>query len=148
MSLTRRDLLRSLGTVAMAGAATRVSAWPGNDLTWTPQAAARPSFVPDVEFEITAAPGEARILPGAPTKVWSFRGRVLKGPASSLQPIPNSYLGPTLRVRRGQKVRVRFLNRLPDASIIHWHGLDVPQEADGHPRLAVPGGAEYIYEFE
>ncbi len=148
MPLTRRDLLRSLGAATVAGAATRLPAWPLDDVVWASQAAARAAFVPDIELELTAAPAEARILPGARTKVWSFTGRVLKGPANALQAIPDSYLGPTVRVRRGQKVRIRFLNRLPDPSIIHWHGLDVPQDADGHPRLAVAGGAEYVYEFD
>jgi blue copper oxidase len=73
---------------------------------------------------------------------------VLHGPPHAVVPIPGSYLGPTLRFERGQKVRVRFRNRLQDPSIVHWHGLDVPETADGHPRLAVPGGAEYVYEFE
>jgi FtsP/CotA-like multicopper oxidase with cupredoxin domain len=80
--------------------------------------------------------------------VWRFTGQVLKGPPESLQVIPNSYLGPTIRVKRGQQVRLRFSNRLPDPSIVHWHGLDVPAAADGHPRLAVPPGADYVYEFE
>jgi len=105
-------------------------------------------FVPDVEFTLTAAPGEVSILTGAPTRVWRFTGRVTKGPAGTLQTIPDSYLGPIIQVRRGQKVRVRFLNQLAEPSIVHWHGLDVPEVADGHPRLAVAGGREYVYEFE
>lgn len=139
--MSRRDLL-ALGAVTLAGASARVAGWPAA------QTAPRASFVPDVELSLTAAPGEVQILSGRPTEVWRFTGSVVKGPASSLQVIPGSYLGPTLRLRRGQKVRIRFLNRLPDPSIVHWHGLDVPAEADGHPRLAVAGGAEYIYEFE
>jgi len=139
--LTRRDLL-ALGITTLAGATVRAHAWPA------PQAAPRASFVPDVELVLSAAPGEARILPGRSTEVWRFAGSVVKGPASSLELIPGSYLGPTLRLRRGQKVRIRFENRLPDPSIVHWHGLDVPEAADGHPRLAVAGGAEYVYEFE
>ncbi|MBP6773997.1 MAG: multicopper oxidase domain-containing protein [Gemmatimonadaceae bacterium] len=106
------------------------------------------SFEPDVEIELVAQPGEARIRTGAPTRVWQFTGRVLKGAATSVQPVPGSYLGPTLRLRRGQKVRIRFRNALPEASIVHWHGLDVPEVADGHPHLAIAPNAEYVYEFE
>jgi FtsP/CotA-like multicopper oxidase with cupredoxin domain len=62
--------------------------------------------------------------------------------------IPGSYLGPTIRLRKGQRVRIRFRNGLPEDSIVHWHGLDVPESADGHPRLAIRPGAEYVYEFE
>ena len=131
--ITRREMV-SLSAMAMAAMAARVHG--------------EAQFTPDIEIELTARPSQAQILPGRATDVWQFTGRVLKGPASSVEPIKSSYLGPTLRLRRGQKVRIRFLNRLPDASIVHWHGLDVPENADGHPRLAVDGGKDYLYEFE
>ena len=102
---------------------------------------------PDVELVLTARPGTVALLPGAPTRVWQFEGRVLRGPATALQPLPGSYLGPTIRVRRGQRVRIRFHNALPEPSIVHWHGLDVPEQADGHPRFAVPSGGDYAYDF-
>lgn len=102
---------------------------------------------PDVELELTAAPAEVQVLPGSPTRVWRFSGRVLRGPAETLQTIPGSYLGPVIRLRRGQHVRIRFRNQLSEPSIVHWHGLDVPAVADGHPRLAVDAGREYIYDF-
>ncbi len=103
---------------------------------------------PDVELELTAAPGEVNLLPGAATRVWRFTGRVLRGPANSLETNEGSYLGPVIRLRRGQRVRIRFRNRLNEPSIVHWHGLDVPDVADGHPRLAVEGGRDYVYDFE
>lgn len=109
---------------------------------------AKSDFQPDVEIILTAAPDEMILLPGRSTPVWRFTGQLLKGPADTLQTIPGSYLGPVIRLRRGQKVRVRFANQLPEDSIVHWHGLDVPENADGHPRLAVGRGKEYIYEFE
>ena len=142
-SLTRREML-ALGLTSLVGWTVRPNALP-----W-PATGAEPvlSFAPDVELAFTAAPSEASILPGRPTDVWRFAGSVLRGPSSLLEPIPGSYLGPTLRLRRGQKVRIRFSNRIPDPSIMHWHGLDVPTAADGHPRLAVPPGSEYVYEFE
>jgi blue copper oxidase len=133
MTYSRREVL-SLAAMAAAASITRLDGWQ--------------SFTPDVEIELTAKPSQSQILPGKPTDVWQFTGRVIKGPAASLEPVKSSYLGPTLRLRRGQKVRIRFVNRLPDPSIVHWHGLDVPEKADGHPRLAVDGGKDYIYEFE
>ena len=44
------------------------------------------------------------------------------------------------RLRRGQQVRVRFTNRLDEPTTVHWHGLDVPEQADGHPRFAIGPG--------
>lgn len=136
--MQRRDLLKLLALSPAAVAA--------RELGLSPLLAQ--SATPDVELELTAAPTTAAILPGAPTNVWAYSGRVLKGPASTLQPIPGSYLGPVIRVKRGQRVRVHFRNRLPESSIIHWHGLDVPEVADGHPRLAVDAGRDYTYDFE
>lgn len=103
---------------------------------------------PDVELTLTAAPAEVQLLPGDRTRVWRYTARVVRGPASTVVPLDDSYLGPVLRFRRGQRVRVRFLNHLAEPSIVHWHGLDVPEAADGHPRLAVNGGGEYVYDFE
>jgi FtsP/CotA-like multicopper oxidase with cupredoxin domain len=132
----------------LAGAATRSPAWPVLGALAGPQQTASTSFVPDVDLALTAAPGEVPMLPGEATRVWRFTGSVLKGPAGALQTLPNSYLGPTIRVRRGQRVRIRFSNRLPEPSIVHWHGLDVPSAMDGHPHTVIDPGTEFVYEFE
>ena len=148
MRLTRRELLAA-GATSLAGAAALRFGLPSALDPW-PAPRPRPdaSFVPDVEIALAAEPDDVPILQGRPTSVWRFSARVITGPRSAVEDAPGSYLGPTIRLRRGQKVRIRFSNRLPESSIVHWHGLDVPQDADGHPRLAVPGGAEYVYEFE
>lgn len=144
----RRELLRLLSLSTLAGAAGCVeqpaSAGPATSLR---QATPGAGFVPDVEFTLTAAPGEVPLLPGAPTPVWRFMGRLLTGPGDTLETLPGSYLGPVIRLRRGQQVRVRFANQLGEDSIVHWHGLDVPDSADGHPRLAIGHGQEYVYDF-
>ena len=114
----------------------------------SPSAAASQGPNPDIELVLTAARGEARLLPGAPTRVSRFTAEVVRGPASTLQQVNESYIGPVIRLRRRQRVRVRFRNRLDEPSIVHWHGLDVPALADGHPRLAVDAGGEYVYDFE
>ncbi len=147
MTLSRRDLI-ALGLTGLVGPATRASAlapfhWP------SPGDASKPTgeFEPDVEIVLTAAPGEVQLRPGRATTVWRFTGRVTKGPATALTAQAESYLGPTLRFTRGQKIRIRFHNELAEPSIVHWHGLDVPEAADGHPHKAIAAGSEYLYEF-
>ena len=103
----RRDVLRLLSLSALAGAGEGQST------------SSSAGFVPDVELVLTAAPGEVLLLPGGPTRVWRFTGRLLKGPAETLQTLPGSYLGPVIRLRRGQKVRIRFANHLEEVSIVH-----------------------------
>ena len=147
--MKRRDVMRWMGIGTLASAAGRLPFGSGAPvLAQSRPSAARPSFVPDVELALRAGPGEARILPGAATQVWRFTGELLKGPPETLHVVPDSYLGPTLRLRKGQKVRIRFSNALPESTIVHWHGLDMPEAMDGHPRLVIGPGKEFIYEFE
>lgn len=102
---------------------------------------------PDLEFAIRVSPTEVQILDGARTNVWKYEGEVIKGPQDALQAIPGSYLGPIIHARKGQVVRVTFTNQIPEPTIIHWHGLHVPESADGHPRLVIDTGETYSYEF-
>ena len=105
------------------------------------------SFDADIDISITAKPSEVQLFEGQKTAVYTYHAELIKGASSSLQEIPNSYLGPIIRVKPQQKIRVRFNNELSDESIIHWHGLHVPHEMDGHPMHVVNTGEQYIYEF-
>jgi len=51
-----------------------------------------------------------------------------------------SYLGPTLRVHRGDDVMVAVSNSLPADTTVHWHGLLVPGELDGSPHQMIEPG--------
>lgn len=105
------------------------------------------SFKPDIDIELTATPAKMQLLPGEKTNVYQYESRLLKGDKGSLEKLPDTYLGPIIHVKPGQKIRVRFKNQLPDESVIHWHGLHISPEMDGHPMYAIDKGEEYIYEF-
>ena len=77
--------------------------------------------------------------PGRP-RFSASRGKPWQDTATALSQDDAGYLGPTFRVRPGQRVRVAFENDLQESSIVHWHGLDVSEENDGHPRFAVEAG--------
>jgi FtsP/CotA-like multicopper oxidase with cupredoxin domain len=101
----------------------------------------------DVHIELRAMQDRVAIRPGDETAVWRYEGRLLRGEPSSLQTSAGGYLGPIIRVRRGQRVRIDLLNDLPESTIIHWHGLHVPDDMDGHPRHAIAPRERYVYEF-
>ena len=109
---------------------------------------ASPDFEPDVELEITATATLAPMMPGKQTSVWKYEGKLLKGPDGTAVPLPGTHLGSIFFLEKGQKVRIYFKNDLPEANIIHWHGLHVPQVMDGHPMYDVPAGSGYVYEFK
>lgn len=106
------------------------------------------NFEPDVDIELTASPSELQLFPGNKTNIYSYQSKLLKGEQHSLKALEGSYLGPIVRVKKGQKIRIRFKNQLPRESVIHWHGLHIPPEMDGHPMYAIENGEQYIYEFE
>ncbi len=57
-------------------------------------------------------------------------------------------MGPIIRVAKGQKVRISFKNNLPKESIVHWHGMHVPEQFDGHSKDVIQSGETYVYEYE
>lgn len=62
----------------------------------------------------------------------------------------NSVPGPILRVRQGERLKVRFFNDLPQASTVHWHGIRIDNAMDGVAGLtqdAVPAGTSFDYDF-
>ncbi|HEX5325157.1 MAG TPA: multicopper oxidase family protein [Acetobacteraceae bacterium] len=140
--VTRRDFLRYAGA---GSAAALLAGWPA---TRAIARAAADRFDPDLALQLVAAPRSVSLRHGPPTRVWSFEARMLKGEPAAAVTLPgNTYLGPILRLRRGQKLQVDFLNRIDEPSIIHWHGLIDPADMDGHPRYAVPPGGHYRYRF-
>jgi blue copper oxidase len=150
--LSRRDFLRlvgwgTLGVTASGGVGSFLAGCDTNNSAGQPstQTIARD---PNLDIRITTEPGEIQILPGRTTNIWNYQGEVISGDAKALQPIPKSYLGPVIRVTQGQRVRVRLGNRVDQPTIVHWHGLLVPPDMDGHPRDVIQPGSEYVYEFE
>jgi FtsP/CotA-like multicopper oxidase with cupredoxin domain len=81
---------------------------------------------------LRAAARRVEIAPGVPVEAWTPG----EGP-----------VGPTIRVRTGDTARITLENALSEPTILHWHGLRVPEMADGHPRLVIATGATYQYEF-
>lgn len=136
--------------------ATGLGAGLGGVALWNPfkgersvaaRVTAGSNFQPDVEIALSAKPGEIQIFSGQATHIQHYTARVLKGGSDVLQTIENSYLGPIFRLNTGQKVRVRFTNEIDQETIVHWHGLHVPEQADGHPRYVIDKGETYVYEF-
>lgn len=103
-----------------------------NRLTVPPLAPSRSTADGTREFDLTMRAGTREFRPGQTTATWGFDG---------------DYLGPTLRSRRGERVRVHVRNTLPEASTVHWHGMHLPAAMDGGPHQMVAAGAEWSPEW-
>ncbi|HSK29306.1 MAG TPA: multicopper oxidase domain-containing protein, partial [Candidatus Limnocylindria bacterium] len=146
----RRRFLKQAGT-ALGGLLLGGRALAASSTHAMSPAEATPDFEPEVEIELAAVVDEVSVLAGAPTAVWRFTGKVLRGNADALSFLQSADDGPSfvpvIRTRRGQKVRIFFTNRLPERSIVHWHGLHIVQRMDGHPMYAIDTDKRYVYEF-
>src|SRR5690606_38095438 len=86
-----------------------------------------PTIEPDgtKNFTLTMQDGKTELLPG---KIADTRG------------INGSYLGPTIRVSRGDKVSFNVVNQLNEDSTLHWHGMLLPAVMDGGPHQMIKAG--------
>ncbi len=82
---------------------------------------------------MTAEETTANVWPDITTRLWTLGG---------------SWPAPTIRVRRGETFSARLVNRLQDPTIVHWHGLIVPHDMDGHPSNAIDPMGAYDYSFK
>ncbi len=74
-------------------------------------------------FTLTLQKGEKEFLPGKSAATFGING---------------SYLGPTLRVHSGDRVRMRVTNELGTETTIHWHGMELPAVMDGVYQIIQP----------
>lgn len=154
--MDRRHFIGLVGLGSVAGVGALVTSKLSNARKWGDKdprvhkilSHAAGKFEPVVEIALKAVAANVSLQPGPPTQVWRYEGKVLRGDPASLQTMDNTYLGPIIRVHRGQKLRVHFTNELPEPTVVHWHGMHVPAVMDGHPRNAIRPGQTYVYEFE
>ena len=76
-------------------------------------------------FELEMQEGATDLGRADETPTWGFNG---------------SYLGPTLRATRGERVAVDVTNSLGETSTVHWHGMHLPAAMDGGPHQPVAPG--------
>ena len=142
MNPHRRRILVEAATLA-AGAALGLPVFAAS----RSQPSRKVATDPDVHIELTATDGQVALRPGQPTRVWHYLGKLLRGDPGTLEAMPDSYLGPIIRVHHGQHVRIDLINNLPESTIINFHGLHVPAAMGGHPRDAIAPSRRFRYDF-
>ncbi|MFJ7736544.1 multicopper oxidase family protein [Lysinibacillus sp. NPDC097287] len=83
-------------------------------------------------YNIVAQKGTVEFFDGYQTETLGYNG---------------SFLGPVIRVNRGDTVKFRTVNDLSEETTFHWHGLDLPGEGDGGPHKSIKPGKSEIVEF-
>ncbi|HFU3820376.1 TPA: multicopper oxidase domain-containing protein, partial [Streptococcus suis] len=84
------------------------------------------------DFTLEPQEGETSFLPNTKTRTMGYNG---------------SFLGPVIRVSKGEQVNVHVNNKLKEATTVHWHGLEVEGEKDGGPHQGIEPGTTWEPSF-
>ena len=88
------------------------------------------------EFHLVAEHVRREVLPNQWFDFWGYNG---------------SMPGPMIEAVEGDRVRIIVHNKLPEATTVHWHGLELPVAMDGVPGITqdpIPAGGQFAYEFD
>lgn len=88
-----------------------------------------------VEYTLEASQFNWEVRPGKIISAWGFN-----------QQLP----GPVLKAKQGDTLVVKVINNLPEATLIHWHGIRLPASMDGTGEVQKPiePGETFEYRFE
>jgi FtsP/CotA-like multicopper oxidase with cupredoxin domain len=87
-----------------------------------------------IRYRLEAGELEWQIAPGRTVRGYGFNGQVP---------------GPVLEAKQGVPLEIEFTNRLPEPTVIHWHGLRIPAAMDGTEVVQRPvqPGETFTYRF-
>ncbi len=85
------------------------------------------------QFRLNAEYGEVEFFNGYKTETLGYNG---------------NYLGPTLRVRKGDRVAIEVNNHLAEDTTVHWHGMILPARMDGGPHQNIIPRGQWTSEFK
>ena len=83
-------------------------------------------------YELDVQHGQMEFFPGVITDTMGYNG---------------NFLGPVLRVKKGQEVQIQVNNQLELPTTAHWHGLDVDGPNDGGPHQGIMPGESWTANF-
>ncbi len=87
------------------------------------------------EFHLHVGPTRREILPGQYFDMYGANG---------------SMPGPFVEATQGDTVRMVVHNHLAEATTVHWHGAELPNNMDGVPGVTqdfIEPGTSYVYQF-
>jgi FtsP/CotA-like multicopper oxidase with cupredoxin domain len=146
--LDRREFLKlgtaaGLGLVALPGCGQHPGSNDPDPPTMNPSSPPDAFAVPPRDdgelvdgvrlFRLNLQTGQMAWVSGHPTTTYGVNG---------------PYLGPTLRFRSGERVRIEVTNGLEETTTLHWHGIELPAKSDGGPYQPIAPGETWVTEYD
>ena len=87
----------------------------------------------DIYYTIEAQKGQTEIFEGFQTETLGYN---------------STFLGPVMKLKKGQTAHIKLKNSLNEETTFHWHGLIIAGEADGGPHDVIQPGEEKEITFD
>lgn len=87
------------------------------------------------EFHLTPEPVRREILPDVWMDTYGYNGDMP---------------GPTIEINQGDRIRIVVHNKLPESTVLHLHGFELPNDMDGVPYLTqdlIAPDEQFAYEL-
>jgi len=152
MKLKRREFIKIFSSAGFGWLAQRPGwltdrTWPKNTKLMTNALTGQPLFVPPLyagetiageqHYQLFLETGEHQLVQNQVTPTWVVNTQYSNLPM----------LGPTLRLRRGDAVKLTYYNGLEETTTMHGHGMAVPGPADGGPHQRILPGTEWTAQY-
>lgn len=131
--MLRRDFIK---LTAMLGASSALPLWSRAAFAADHPALPIPALLtPDAagQIALNVQTGSMKWKAGMQTPTWGINGPLL---------------GPAMRLQRGKDVAINVTNALPEATTMHWHGMEIPGTSDGGPQAVIEPGKMWTAEFK
>jgi len=87
----------------------------------------------DIYYTIEAQKGQTEIFEGFQTETLGYN---------------STFLGPVMKLKKGQTAHIKLKNSLNEETTFHWHGLIIAGDADGGPHDVIQPGEEKEITFD
>ncbi|HLR59325.1 MAG TPA: multicopper oxidase domain-containing protein [Pseudogracilibacillus sp.] len=104
-----------------------------NELNIPPILASDSETESNIYYTIDAQQGQTEIFDGIQTKTLGYN---------------SAFLGPVVKLKKGQTANITLKNSLDEETTFHWHGLIIDGEADGGPHAVIEPGEEKEITFD
>ncbi len=85
-----------------------------------------------IRYDLSLQKGSSNFLSSGSTATWG---------------INSNYLGPTLRLRKGNKIAINYRNKLGEETTMHGHGMHLPAKMDGGPHQIIKSGETWTSTY-
>jgi len=138
--MKRRDFVK-LGL--LSSCSTLLTAKPTENQITLFDAFSKPVAIPPILEPILSKEGIKEYT----LNVQEGQSQFLKGAKTNTYGINTDFLGPTIRVQKGDTVQIKVNNHLKEETVLHWHGLKVPGINDGGPNRAIEPTKSWTTQF-